>query len=351
MGKARTRLTKLRIGEISVVDRPASPGASVMFTKRLAGGPGHQGGADGVVLFSDALAAQADRRRVSEAMDGLWDAYDALRESIDTIINSDDEGADKPALFEETVGQFTARITSVAPTLTALSKALQDGDLVPAAQAAATPSNVWKEFDMTIEELTAKLEKAETVIAKAEAAAKEATERAEKAEAALKEQVAKSGGDATPEDVLKGASPEVQKLFKTLSDRADRAETAIEKAERREAEAVMITKVNETMGSLPGVVAKDFGPVLERVLKGAEQADKDAVLAVLAKANEATRQSLLRPVGSDAPLAKGSAEEAIDNKAAEIAKAEGVSIHKAFDLALERNPDLYARYNAERKGS
>ena len=339
--KKPTRLTKLSLDEVSLVDNPASPGASVLFSKRHDGSP---------ALFVDAMAAQADRRRSNEALDAMWDAQNALRDSIESIIACDDQGIDRSALITETIGQFAARIQQIAPTLTALAKALENGDLIPASAGTPHPSELWKEYDMTVEELAKKLEAAEASMV-------ELTKRATAAEASLvtitkerDEAIAKAGGTADPMvDVLKGADPAVVALFKAQEDRLARSELAITKASEAAEDSVMVAKVSATMAALPGVVPDEFAPVLRRITKGATAADTAALFGVLENADAAVKAGLLRPIGkAGAPAGAGTAEAELDTIAKGIMTAESLSFAKAYAAALARNPDLYARYKAER---
>jgi hypothetical protein len=312
----RQRLTKLRLDEISLVDVPANPGAEILIAKRDEAQ---------AMTFDEALRDTTARERMWRAMEGFNDALSALRRSVETII--EDPGVtDKAAAIRDSAEQFHARLNDMAPGLAVVKSAL----------GAITPNH--KEHrGMDIETLAKNLEAAEARIA-------EVVKRAETAEAALAaankradEAVAKAaaaGGTAGDDEVLKGLDPAVRAYVEKLRSDADAAQAAIAKA--------------ATLKHLPGVVPGEFGPVLKRVLHGADDADRNAVLGVLAKASDAVAARLTTTLGTPGTIASVSdAEVEADAMAKAAMKADGTTYAVAYRKVMKDNPGLYSRIIAK----
>jgi hypothetical protein len=325
----RQRLTKLRLDEISLVDVPANPGAEILIAKRDEAQ---------AMTFDEALRDTTARERMWRAMEGFNDALSALRRSVETII--EDPGVtDKAAAIRDSAEQFHARLNDMAPGLAVVKSAL----------GAITPNH--KEHrGMDIETLAKNLEAAEARIA-------EVVKRAETAEAALAaankradEAVAKAaaaGGTAGDDEVLKGLDPAVRAYVEKLRSDADAAQAAIAKAADEKLTGEYIAKA-ATLKHLPGVVPGEFGPVLKRVLHGADDADRNAVLGVLAKASDAVAARLTTTLGTPGTIASVSdAEVEADAMAKAAMKADGTTYAVAYRKVMKDNPGLYSRIIAK----
>lgn len=341
----KNRLTKMVISEVSLVDRPANPGARVLFAKRD----------DAPMMFNDALDEQANERARWKVMEELWEAYDALRASIDSIA-ADAETAERSAKISETVDQFKVRVDQIAPRFAELRKAAERIS-TPGEGRRGYPGNRidWESYDMDIDTLAKKLEEAEAVVAALNADVQKFTKANDTLTAenkALKDQIAKAagGGGADGDEILKSLTPEAAALFKSqASEIADmRAAIAKQADDRQTAEHVDLVK--SQMGFLPGVKPEEFGAVLKRVLLTASDEDRAVIKGVLSASSAALGKGLTKPIAKgagSADLADG-AESELESKAREIAKRDNLSYVLAFEKAMVENPDLYTRFLGER---
>lgn len=193
----------------------------------------------------------------------------------------------------------------------------------------------------TIADLTKRAEDAEGKLA-------DLTKRAESAEAKVVE-IGKRAESGEPDEdaILKAADPtvaaEIIKLRKANAAAARQLAEIAETAEIRKA----IDRVALEFPHLP-VKAETFGPIFKRAMGSLSAEDATELTRVLKAADNAIVEAT-RSTGLGQPfIAKGSAEQEIEAKAKEIAKAESVSFAKGYDLALTREPDLYRRYMEER---
>lgn len=193
----------------------------------------------------------------------------------------------------------------------------------------------------TIADLTKRAEDAEGKVA-------DLTKRAETAEAKVVE-IAKRAetGESEEDAILKAADPVVAAELVRLRKSNAAATQALAKMAEAEEIAKAVARVRVDFPNLP-VKPEDFGPVLKRAV-GSLSAEDAAELARVLKAADNAIVDATRATGLGVPfVAKGSAEQEIEAKAGEIAKAESVSFAKGYDIALQRNPDLYRRYLEER---
>ncbi len=226
-----------------------------------------------------------------------------------------------------------------------------------------SPNSNTEEHGMTVEELSKKLEEMEAQVAdltkradKAEADKKKAEDdlaamqkRAEDAEAEVAKAKAGDGdGDGGDDHILKGLDPAVRKYIEDLRADGDESREAIAKMADEKLTDEYVAKAG-AFTNLPGIVAKDFGPVLKRVLFTADEADRNAILDVLAKADAAIEKALTTPLGQTDPVEKSDAESQLETKAHEIAKRDGVTFAKAYQQAMHDNPELYQEYLNSKK--
>ena len=172
---------------------------------------------------------------------------------------------------------------------------------------------------------------------------------AEAAEAAVTEATLEKGAEdeGLPVEIAK-ADPEIQALWKSQQEQITQA-TEIAKAERDARLTKEFTEVAKTFTNLPAVT-EDFGVVL----KGLHEVDPDIyeqVVTVLRGANESAAD-LFKSYGSS-PVGdqSGSSLSAIE-KAAAVIKTENpdLSDAEAQDIAMQRDPSLYAQYLNETQG-
>lgn len=172
---------------------------------------------------------------------------------------------------------------------------------------------------------------------------------AEAAEDAVAEAtVTKGEEDGLPTEIAK-AAPEIQALWKSQQDQITQA-TEIAKAERDARLTKEFTEVAKTFTNLPAVT-EDFGVVL----KGLHEVDPaiyEQVVTVLRGANEAANALYKSHGSSPVGDTNGSSLSAIEKAAAVIKQASpDLSDAEAQDLAMQRDPSLYAQYIAETQGA
>lgn len=434
-------LTNLRIEEISLVDQPANPGATVAFFKRAgtalaslfkgAGAPatggepdaaaefvrkadryvsmlGHslasiaadtdiEGDAgelgaqsveqfakavvedavqlagiaagdirksdDGVMSFADAIAEQAARERVDRAMSGFYDLTSALRQSVSSILRSQD--ADKRAKVAQSVEQFRAAVAAILSGLTGevskpaheagheggemakrevlkagISKLLADTALATLAKALDAA------LDATKDEALDDFEKALN-----DAVAADATLRKERDEAVQKAKAASETEDGVIKKALAGLSETERKVFEKALSAGGEAKAEVAKLLDDRAREAMIAKAKDFSRLAK---ADEFGPLLHELNKAAPEATAKllTMLAPLAKQVEEADRAL-GPVGvSGEASATGDAYQKLVAKAAELQRADPkLTKEQAFTkvYADPANADLVTLYKSERR--
>jgi hypothetical protein len=103
----RRILHKLKIDEISGVDRPAQVGAKVVLLKR------DEGNDVAKAAFLDALRGLQIEQRVRDALQDMWTLNDALCMSIRTIIENPDEYPDPVSAVRASLSEFAEVITEM----------------------------------------------------------------------------------------------------------------------------------------------------------------------------------------------------------------------------------------------
>ncbi len=317
----KSRLSKLKLDEISLVDSPANKGARVLIAKRE----------EEAKTFTEALAETEHREKIWRAIEGMHGIFGALQASVRSILE-DDAVQDKKAAIEESVGQFQARLNQMLPSLSVL-KAVLGGD--------PNLSIDWKDYDMDINTLTKSLEQAEATITKLQASVDTLTsENAELKKSATPADAEESSN----EDVLKGLPDGVREIVeKARAEAADAKKTAedatasLAKMADKELDRHYIAKAKE-FTHLPGVKAEEFGPILKRVLHAADEADRNAVYEALAKTSQAVSE-LTKESGVD--TAADLDGDRADTLAKEIMKRDGSSYQQAYSKALAEDPSLY----------
>lgn len=159
---------------------------------------------------------------------------------------------------------------------------------------------------------------------------------------------AATGPQETPEEVLlKSMSPEVATQFIALQ----KANAASQKALADIAEKDEIRKhvgiAKADYGHLP-IKPDDFGPILKRASGVMTPEDFGELTRILKAADVfAVEATTIKGFGRDLP--PSSAEQEIHKRAVEISREEKISVAKAEVLAMQRDPALYAKYQAERQ--
>lgn len=334
-----TELLDMEIGEISLVDDGANPGAKVVIVKakfspcadckdsamcKKNGKCASEPVAKGMTGF-DLKIAQ------SQLFDNFWRLTDALRDSIRESFDGESPSED----VGKNIDAFVAKLKALVPDATAVSKALGN-----------------KEINVDLEELKKALGDAEaklTELSKAMEGQTAVIKAKDDEIAALKTDVnkAKNPG-AADEEFLKSlpeaARTEIVKLRQATADAAAQIAKANEQRETDQA----IAKAKTFGVGKP----EDLGPLLMRVAKGkTTEADAAALEQVLKSAGEVSSKSPLFKSAGSAAAVDGDPDEILKSKAAEIKKAKpGLSDAQAYTEALEANPALYEASLAKKRG-
>lgn len=145
------------------------------------------------------------------------------------------------------------------------------------------------------------------------------------------EQVEKRKMDAMPEEIRKRVEAAEKKA----------ADAEVEIAKMREA-----VKEKEVIEKCAGI---DGADVLVPVLKRLTDADQEPIIKALKALTEQVKAGeLFKAKGSDGNgMSAGSAVEEINKRAADLAKADNVSLGDAQAKIFAADPELYDRYRAE----
>lgn len=157
-------------------------------------------------------------------------------------------------------------------------------------------------------------------------------------------------GDATVRKSFVPPAKEPTEIEKRLAvQEAENVRLAKRVAEAEErAELAEFTKRAETeYPNTPGT-PEEKGRMLRDIEKLAEPARKAALAAL--KAGDAALAPLGKAAGHAGRVDADDAESKIEKIAGEIQRTEKVAKGVAWNLAVQRNPELYAEYTAERKG-
>ena len=340
----KNRLTKLKLGFVSLVDDGANQHARVEIMKRR-----DDGAIEAVlkeaITFSEAKQLQEIRRKAQEAMNDLWDAFDALRTSIDSIL-TDDEEQDKQSKIDQSVTQFKTAITALVPQL-AVAKGF-----------GADASEV-SEMAKTLQELEAAVAAAEEQLAKMKGDLEAAQKAKADADAVIKakdEEIAKLKGTAQPtdEEVFKNLPEPVRKRIEAAEQEAAASRAAVQKMADEREETVAIEKARTYK---IGDAAK-LGPIMVRVKKGkATDDDLAEIERIMKQAGELAMQLADVKKGGSGLRGDGGAdfdgdpEAILKAKAEEIQKASGgkLTFEAAYSQAMEQNPKAYDAFIAKRR--
>lgn len=139
------------------------------------------------------------------------------------------------------------------------------------------------------------------------------------------------------EEIIKSMPETARNMFAKMKEQKEAAEEKVRKAKEQEEE-------NEAVAKAQNLKAL---PIEQEKLVGVLKNCSPEILEVLTSVNKALVDTTLTEVGKsnakDNP-AGTAAWDAIENKAAEIAKSKGLSKAKAISQAVEENPDLYKEY-------
>ena len=195
--------------------------------------------------------------------------------------------------------------------------------------------------DADIAKAKSDLEAAEQSATEARGELDAANEALAKANAELETLKAPVPAADSEEDILKGMPEGARALFEKMRAQKEAAEEEVRKAAERDAENAAIAKA----ASLKAI------PVEQDKLVGILKSCTPEVAELLTTINNAIEAAVLGEVGknrgngaSTNPATSDDAWGKLEEKAAEIAKRDGVTKEKAMSKALSENPDLYREY-------
>lgn len=366
-------LVRLRIHEISAVDRPANrrrflvvkrdgPPAAKADQSMWRGLMQRMGKAMGwtpeqieraeqeAQTFDDMIA----RRRIGHVVSALYDHHGALMDTLSSIANSDDGGT--PELVKGAISDYLDSLKGALGTLIrdAFKKA-ENGDkpLLKFDASAAIERLVSVEDTMekpTKFDLTKVSEDSRPMV--------EAEIARLQTQVADLQKAQKPAEPPKPEDVLKSAPEEVRKAVADLQARVEKAETEAkdarktaddERGARERAERIAKSK---TEFSGIAVDHEKLGDALHKLEGHVEKEVVETIQGVLKAASDQVKTSkLFAENGHGAPPAPDSAEGKIAKRAGELMTANPkLTKVEAEVKALEEHPEWYEQQLVEQAG-
>lgn len=303
-----TQLTDIELDEVSLVDKGANQEAHVVIVKRSP----LRRFTDWLLNKNyDVMTPQPMSAVIAnaEAMANVERLMMALHESLESIAGSDLEPEDKLALMQQSAAEF-AEATSeieIMKSLRETVEAMSSLDDIPSALAEITKA-LGDEGEAQGEDMT--------------------------------EQV-----KAEPSSVDVEKSDEVQKALKSEIEKREALEKRLAEMERVAKRAEVQTRVEKSMGAIPGASASDLVEVLMAVADGAGIEVASKVEAMLTASSAAIAESVvLDEVGKAAGAevdAMSRARAIADEMRKENPKmSKEVALAKAF----EQNPELAAAH-------
>lgn len=363
-------LRKLKLGELSLVDKGANQHAAVTIFKRatdpLAETIAKFYGEEKPVKakdFSELLASNESREKLWEVREELYPLFNALQDSVNTILSDDSVTmAEKMPRIERNVSDFLVAVRDKMPDVEEeLMKFFNEltaealGTIAKTEESQMANTKTVEDVTKTLDETTAKLAEVTAKLEKAEALAKMSdgekaymakmsedekaafmamspADRAKKMEGVKKnDETITVGGETVSKSAVGDEQFAVLKRLAT-------AETEIAKV-REEAEIARLEKrAADEFANLPGTDTEKA-----RVLKAIGalgEAEKASLEVVMKIANEANAKAF-ETVGKKAGEVENSPEAKLEKRAREIAADRKVSFEKGYVIALEEDPTLY----------
>jgi hypothetical protein len=302
-----TRLRKVRLNELSLVDRPANQHAMVVLTKR-------EEDATPANRFQElwkrmGIAVNIVKGALSfneaRGLEALYQAHEALRTSVRTIL---EEGGDN--VRDRLTATLTEYRDAVAPSsVTKTDLEEVPDDLVPPAPAGAPDAEDTPGDPSDTDEELMK-------------------------------------NTTTTEDVLKGITDPAQRaLVEQLAKRAAEAETAsetltkrLESLEKAETERTALAKAEKAVAK-SGVAPADAALIMGQL----NEEGVTKFTAILAKFSAvAEKSNLFKEVGGEGEDAPADADDRLEQAAAALRKADPkLSVAASIRKALEQDESLY----------
>jgi energy-coupling factor transporter ATP-binding protein EcfA2 len=360
------RITKLKLTEISSVDNPAQPHATMSIMKRhdpLTETIQKYYGEivrerEPIKNFDELLNLRDKESKLWKAREELWPVMDAFRETVNNIVVDVNLSLEaKMAQIESNVNSFVAAVRDKVPDVEEeLTKFFKDAGLSGinstdnTEKTPVSEENVTKmaELEASVAELTKKLEEAEAV-AKMTDAEKEyvsalsdkekiawtnmdADERSKRLKSVKKnDETVEVSGQVIAKSAVGDAT---FAIFKAQAEQIKKAEERIAKAEEAAEFADLRKRADDEFGNVVG--STDERANLLKALKAVGGEVEAYGLKVLKSANEAA-------VFTNIGKADGKAVDvtkALDAKIAEIQKRDNISRTAAMEKVAVEAPEL-----------
>lgn len=337
MAKRKTRVTKLTVNEVSLVDNPANPAARAVLAKRA------EPVVDEGFEMEDEVEKNCDHSGMKKGEKCKKCGYVMKRadEEVEDDLLDDDDDVEKAAkLFG---------MSMVSENCYRYSSALGDSirSIID---------------DPTVEDKAAMIEKTigqfrDSILAYIDEGVSDADgdEGLDKRNSQETTQMAKENEKPTGEEtsVLKGLSPEqasavealIAKAVGTVAERLTKAETEANTLKEEIAKRDRIAKAKALAGPAP-VDAEKLADVLKAV-SGNEEAEKFLADMLQKYAASMEAGKLLKEVGLSAGVEQvGNVEEVVEKKVEELRKSDSkLTYEQAYAKVILANPDLYEKVN------
>jgi hypothetical protein len=361
--KPKRIFKRFRFTELSLVDEPCVHGSDVVVIKaKKADCP-----TDGCTKLKGHVgncgSTAADESDTSQSPTGHMDGGGEKPDLKEVRKRLEPLGAlnDALAANEITPTEFVAKARDLVE---ALEDETRDGEPIQK-MAAAEAATIIAETAMTLAEMQAALDTANTAIQKVEevnkgltakvtaleterdeAVAKAKTAETERDEAVAKAKEAKPADEPSEEDVLKAMPPAARAIVM-------KAKELIASSETRENEALVeraVAKAKKLGVKDPDAVGKAMVDVRKAAPDAALVIDAALEQAAALVAESAVLKSLGYSAGMNGGSASDDPEAELKAKAEDIRKAKpDLSYEEAYSEAVEANPAVYNAYVAKRR--
>ena len=375
-----TLLEKLRLSELSLVDRGANQHAKVTILKRANTNAAKiaksyysavsEGSPNSAKSFKEILASNEKRKKLWEVRDELYPLLDAFTSSVSAITTDtglNDSG--RRSRIEQTTEEFLSAVREKMPEIEdELTKSLSSYLASSASDSTANNEDINSMADApTVETLTSERDVLKAELAKAEVLAKMSdkakaymaklddkgkeaflslsTEDQEKKVASVTkndETVELDGQTIRKSEVGDGAFT----VLKAQAERVAKMEERLAKAEDDAHMERLAKRADDDMGNLPG--DRVFKA---RVLKAADtlsDEDKAAFTALVKAANDALAGAFEEKGVKKGKEVAANPAAAFEEAAKEVAKRDNVTLTKAYEIVGREQPELYAAIETPR---
>ena len=282
--------------------------------------------------FNDITARQ-------EIDENMWKYLRAFEESVNSIVRDGDiEAAEKSTMLNDTLAQFSAKMTSLFPALIGTTKADDD-----------TPGELEKSITEGDDIMEINIKDLDTSKLSAE---DQATFKALVEKCAEGEPATPPAAEGTPADPATSATepaaksaetpsledfPEFKKMFDEMAETKKAMESMI--AKQAENEMLDVAKKYSILGKKP----EELAGTLQTLKKSGDAAYNAYIEALDAQLNMVNKSGLFGEIGKSTHGDVGNSDEAFaktETLAKSIAAEKGISMEQAMVQVWETHPEL-----------